>query len=118
MSLQTEFPFTLPKGYVDGSGQLHRTGSMRLGTAADEIEPQRDPRVKENDAFASVILLARTVTNLGTVSTVTTNVIENLFVADFNYLQDFYTLVNFGDVSILDSMEPGAPFPLVTAGSG
>ncbi|WP_210534605.1 hypothetical protein [Thermosulfurimonas marina] len=34
--LQTEFEFTLPKGYVDEEGRLHRQGVMRLATAADE----------------------------------------------------------------------------------
>ncbi|AEV83117.1 hypothetical protein ACPL_2220 [Actinoplanes sp. SE50/110] len=66
MSLHTEFPFTLPKGYVDEEGTLHRTGVMRLATARDEIEPLRDPRVRENESYATVIVLARVVTELGT----------------------------------------------------
>ena len=37
--LQTEFEFTLPLGYADAEGTLHRTGTMRLATAADEILP-------------------------------------------------------------------------------
>ena len=44
MSLQTEFEFTLPRGYVDRSGTLHRNGAMRLATALDEIGPLRDLR--------------------------------------------------------------------------
>ena len=48
MSLQTEFAFTLPRGFVDDAGTLHREGVMRLATARDEIEPLRDARVKEN----------------------------------------------------------------------
>src|SRR3712207_8685640 len=63
-SLQTEYPFTLPKGYVDEHGTVHRTGVMRLACARDEIEPLRDPRVKENDAYATVIVLSRVVTEL------------------------------------------------------
>ena len=47
--LQTEFDFTLPKGYVDSTGTLHRVGTMRLATARDEIEPLRDPRVSGPD---------------------------------------------------------------------
>jgi hypothetical protein len=66
--LQTEFPFTLPKGYVDDDGTLHKTGIMRLACARDEIEPLRDGRVKENEAYATVIVLARVVTQLGTVT--------------------------------------------------
>ena len=48
MMLQTEFPFTLPRGYVDAEGTLHREGVMRLATAFDEIAPMKDPRVQAN----------------------------------------------------------------------
>jgi hypothetical protein len=118
MSLQTEYPFTLPKGYVDEHGTLHRTGTMRLACARDEIEPLRDPRVKENDAYATVIVLARVVTELGTVSRVTTKTVESLFVSDFSYLQDLYRIINFQDASILEAMEPGTPFPLASVEVG
>lgn len=116
--LQTEYSFTLPKGYVDQEGTLHRTGVMRLACARDEIEPLRDARVKENEAYATVIVLAKVVTELGSVGRVTTKVIENLFVGDFSYLQDFYRIVNFGDPTSLETIEAGAPFPreLVEAG--
>lgn len=118
MSLRTEYAFTLPKGYVDQDGRLHREGVMRLATARDELEPQRDPRVRENEAFATVIVLARVVTELGTVSRVTTKVMESLFVSDFGYLQDFYRIINFQDATILDALEPGTPFPPALADSG
>jgi hypothetical protein len=116
--LQTEYSFTLPRGYVDKEGTLHRTGVMRLACARDEIEPLRDGRVKENEAYATVIVLARVVTELGNVRNLTTQVIENLFVGDFNYLQDFYRIVNFGDPTSLETVEAGVPFPqeLVEAG--
>lgn len=118
MSLRTEYSFTLPKGYVDGDGHLHREGVMRLATARDELEPQRDPRVRDNEGYASVIVLARVVTTLGAVSRVTPKVIEDLFVSDFAYLQDLYHIVNFQDASILDSLEPGSPFPPALVDSG
>ena len=80
--LQTEFDFTLPKGYVDSTGTLHRVGTMRLATARDEIEPLRDPRVSgPDDPFLTVIVLSRVVTRLGTLSQVTPREIENLFAA-------------------------------------
>ncbi len=94
MGLQTEFEFTLPRGYVDRDGNLHRQGVMRLATAADEIAPQRDPRVQANQAYLAVILLARVVTKLGSLPDVNTSVIEKLFSADFAYLQDFYGRIN------------------------
>jgi hypothetical protein len=118
MTLQTEYPFTLPKGFVDEDGTLHRTGTMRLACARDEIEPLRDPRVTENEAYATVIVLARVVAELGTVPRVTTKTIESLFVSDFSYLQDLYRIVNFQDPSILDTLEPGIPFPLASVGAG
>lgn len=48
VAFQTEFEFTLPRGYIDRDGNLHRDGVMRLANAADEILPLRDPRVSQN----------------------------------------------------------------------
>jgi len=110
MGLNTEYPFVLPKGFVDDEGTLHREGVMRLATARDELEPLRDNRVKDNEAYATVIVLARVVTELGTVR-VNTATIEKMFASDYRYLQDFYRVINFGDPSVLESMEPGSPFP-------
>jgi hypothetical protein len=92
--IQTEFEFTLPKGYVDSDGNLHRKGVMRLSRAIDEITPMRDPRVKSNPAYATVIILARVITQLGGLEEITTTVIENLFASDLSYLQKFYRQIN------------------------
>lgn len=92
--LQTEFEFTLPRGYVDSSGTLHKKGRMRLATAMDEIAPLRDPRVRANQAYLVIILLARVISQLGTVEMIDTGVIENLFSADLAFLQDFYRRIN------------------------
>ena len=94
MTLQTEFVFTLPRGYADGDGNLHKQGTMRLATAMDEISPLRDLRVKSNQAYLAVVLLARVITKLGSLTEVNTGIIENLFSADFAYLQDFYRRIN------------------------
>jgi hypothetical protein len=94
MAFQTEFEFTLPHGYVDSEGNLHRAGIMRLATAADEILPMKDPRVQANPAYLTVILLSRVVTRLGSLRTVTTRIIEGLFASDLAYLQDFYRRIN------------------------
>ncbi|MBC7880552.1 MAG: hypothetical protein H7Y37_04405 [Anaerolineae bacterium] len=91
---QTEFEFTLPKGYLDPEGNLHRKGVMRLATAIDEITPLRDPRVKANPAYATVIILARVILRLGALQEVTTGVVEGFFSADLNYLQNFYRKIN------------------------
>lgn len=94
MTRQTEFEFTLPVGYTDSDGVVHRKGVMRMATAMDEIAPLRDPRVRNNQAYLAVILLARVITQLGTLSNISTNVIENLFVADLAYLQALYRQIN------------------------
>ena len=94
---QTEVEFTLPRGYVDPDGNLHRQGVMRLATAADEILPLRDPRVQQNQAYHAVIVLARVITRLGDVPTIDTRVIENLFASDLDYLQRLYEHINDAD---------------------
>lgn len=99
--LQTQFEFTLPRGYVDQDGTVHKQGMMRLATAMDEIAPLRDPRVRDNQAYLAVILLSRVVTNLGSITHVTTNVIESLFAADLAYLQSFYRSINEDGVTAL-----------------
>jgi len=93
-TITTVFPFTLPRGYVDARGQVHRDGKMRLATAGDEIWPQTDARVRENPAYLSVLLLTRTVTSLGTLPEVDAQVIENLFASDLAFLQDLYRRIN------------------------
>jgi len=94
--LQTEFDFVLPKGFVDNGGTLHKKGTMRLATAMDEITPLRDPRVRNNQAYLSIILLSKVITKLGTLSgsDINTGVIERLFSSDLAYLQGLYNRVN------------------------
>jgi hypothetical protein len=92
--MQTEIEFTLPRGYVDTSGALHRSGTMRLATARDEIEPLREVAVRQNTAYLTVLLLARTVTRLGTIDEVTPGMVEGLYAADFDHLQRLYERIN------------------------
>lgn len=91
---QTEHEFTLPMGYLDSDGNLHRDGLMRLATAADEILPLKDPRVQKNPAYLVVILLSRVITRLGGVQAITPGTIEGLFAADLAYLQNLYNQIN------------------------
>ncbi|MGH3941500.1 MAG: hypothetical protein ACRDTG_23300 [Pseudonocardiaceae bacterium] len=93
-TLRTEFGFELPRGYVDGSGKVHRSGIMRLATARDELVPLRDDRVRENPAFLTVVLLGRVITRLGTVTDIHAGIIEDLFASDLAFLQDFYRRIN------------------------
>jgi hypothetical protein len=92
--LQTEYAFVLPRGYVTDDGTVHRDGVMRLATARDEILPLRDPRVRENEAYLSIVLLARVLVRLGTITDVNAGVVERLFAADLAFLQDLYRRIN------------------------
>ena len=107
---RTEIEFSLPKGYVDAAGNLHRKGVMRLATAADEILPLRDPRVQQNEAYLTVIVLARVIVKLGTLTDIDTGVIEGLYASDLSYLQRLYETLNAVE-------DEEATSPPVTTGS-
>jgi hypothetical protein len=92
--LQTEFSFTLPHGYVDAEGNLHREGIMRMATAMDEIAPLKDGRVQSNPGYLVIILLSRVITRLGDLEHINPKVIEGLFAGDLAYLQDLYQRIN------------------------
>jgi hypothetical protein len=92
--MQTEFEFTLPKGYLDEAGVVHRHGVMRLSRAMDEIVPLRDPRVKSNPAYATVLILARVIIKLGALEEITPRMVEDFFTGDLDYLQKFYRQIN------------------------
>jgi hypothetical protein len=104
--LQTEFEFTLPRGYADSKGDLHRQGIMRLATALDEIEPLQDARSRANEAYLSILLLSRVVVRLGDISPVTSSVIESLFASDFSYLQGLYVRLNEGGGDLVETQCP------------
>ena len=106
--LQTEYEFVLPRGYVGSDGTLHRKGRMRLATAMDEIGPLRDPRVRANQAYLVIILLARVITQLGSIEVIDTGVIEGMFSADLAYLQDFYRKINEIDLDEAQEQEADA----------
>jgi hypothetical protein len=104
--LQTEFPFTLPRGYVDSQGAVHREGVMRLATAMDEIAPLRDPRVRQNQAYLIIILLSRVITRLGSITNLTPLEIEKLFTSDLAFLQRLYRQLNERGTSIVTAQCP------------
>src|SRR5574341_2296925 len=106
MTFQTEFEFTLPKGYVDEEGNLHKKGTMRLATAADEILPLKDPRVQSNPAYLTVILFSRVITKLGDLQAINTKTIEDLFASDLSYLQEFYRRINENGSSRIKTVCP------------
>lgn len=102
-ALVTELEFTLPMGYRDGDGTLHRQGVMRLATAADEILPLKDHRVQANPAYLSIIVLSRVIVRLGSLDMINTKVVEDLFAVDFNHLQQLYNRIN-----LIEGAEGGA----------
>jgi hypothetical protein len=112
-TFKTEVEFTLPKGYRDSAGVLHRRGVMRLATAGDEILAQGDPRVQRNEAYFGVIVLTRVITQLGDLQAVDTRTVENLYTADFNHLQNLYWQVNRDDDEALEP--PEDPMRAVTS---
>lgn len=101
-----EFEFTLPKGYLDRNGEVHKQGTMRLATAADEILPLRDPRVQQNPAYMSVIILSRVITSLGSLGQIDNKVIENLYTADLAFLQDMYQRINDAEPPVMKVVCP------------
>ena len=92
--LKSEYAFSLPRGLVDSEGNVHREGTMRLATARDEIEPLRSAEVRSNEAYLSVLLLARTVLRIGGFTQITPELVENLYAADFDHLQRLYERIN------------------------
>lgn len=113
MALQTEYTFTLPKGYVDAAGTLHRDGTMRLATARDEIEPLRDQRVTgPDDPYLTILVLARVITELGTLRQIGVSDVENLFAADLAFLQDLYGIINFGSPADVQALQLAATGPI------
>lgn len=106
MAFRTEFNFTLPRGYIDKDGNVHKEGTMRLANAADEILPLKDPRVQQNPGYLTIILLARVVTKLGSMPAVDTRVIENLFTMDLAYLQDLYQRINTMEFPVYKTICP------------
>jgi hypothetical protein len=104
--LQIEFEFTLPCGYIDEQGNLHRQGVMRRANALDEIEPLVDPRVRANEAYLSILLLSRVITRMGTLTQISPAMIARLFATDFIYLQDLYVRVNSADGGVIETQCP------------
>jgi len=94
MPFKTEIEFSLPRGFLDNDGTLHKDGVMRLATAADEILPLKDPRVQANPAYLTIIVLSRVVTRLGSLPDVNPTIVEKLYAADVSYLQSLYQRVN------------------------
>jgi hypothetical protein len=115
--LKVEFPFILPRGYADATGQVHREGGMRLATAIDEIEAIHDPRVLSNEAYLPVALLSRVITRLGGIPSITPAIVEQFYAADLAYLEDLYLRLNLHEQVMVGAVCPhcGMSFQLQVA---
>ena len=119
-SFQTTFEFVLPRGYVDANGAVHHEGTMRLATARDELMPLLDPKVRENEAFLSLVLLARVVTQLGTLPSIDDQVMGGLWATDLAFLQDLYRQINSEGHTLVEVSCPSCStnFAVDMAGGG
>lgn len=104
--MKLEYDFTLPRGYVDKSGGVHRQGTMRLATAADEIQPIRDPRVQQNPEYLSILILSRVITQIEGCDRITPEIIESLYLADMNFLKNMYQSINEIDGPVIETTCP------------
>jgi hypothetical protein len=81
--------FFLPLG-LSWEGKIYRKGHIRLATTLDELEIQGTDDVAMNTRYRDIMLLARVIEDFDTLKPVTTDMIENLYEADFLYLQLLY----------------------------
>lgn len=93
---------------------------MRLATARDELIPLLDPKVRENDAFLSLVLLARVVSKLGDVPAIDDQVMGGLWATDLAFLQDLYRQINSEGHTLIEVTCPSCSFDFAVdmAGDG
>ena len=85
--------FYLPLG-LSWEGKIYRKGHIRLATTLDELEIQKSDNVGWNTRYRDILLLARVIEDFDTLKPVTVEIIENLYEADFLYLQLLYKELN------------------------
>ena len=86
-------PFYLPLG-LSWEGKFYRKGHIRLATTLDELEIQKADDVAMNTRYRDIMLLARVIEDFDALKPVTVAMIENLYEADFLYLQLLYKDLN------------------------
>jgi hypothetical protein len=97
--------FFLPLG-LQWEGKVYREGNIHLATTLDELEIQGTDEVGMNARYRDIMLLSRVVDDFEGLNPVTIEMIENLFEADFLYLQALYRELN-GD----GETKTGVPCP-------
>ena len=96
----TQFTFTLPVGFLDETGNIHREGIMRPVTGIDELYRERNVQVIDNPAYGILVMLSRGMIRLGEISPVAPNILEDLFLSDLDYLQRIYNQINPSEAAI------------------
>ena len=89
--------FYLPLG-LQWEGKTYRAGHIHLATTGDELEIQGTDAVGINTRYRDIMLLARVIDDFEGLHPVTAEMIENLYEADFLYLQLLYKEMN-GDTA-------------------
>lgn len=95
MTIRTTFRFTLPKGTgVKTEPGRKAGGKMRLIQVKDLLSIERDTVVRQGSGAFYVVLLSKTIGELGQEGMVTRKTIEKLSPADFAFLVDFMHEIN------------------------
>ena len=85
--------FCLPLGLSHG-GKIYRRGKMRLVTTGDELEIQTAEEAGFAPRYRDILLLARVIETLDGLGPLSPELIEELYEADFLYLQLLYKEIN------------------------
>lgn len=99
------FSFVLPKGLVDEEGRVHQEGAIRLATGKDEIIGDRHPNLSDYPNYRALVMLSRTIFQLGTLPSITPEALENLFLVDLDYLLNLYNSINPTEAELVLSGE-------------
>ena len=85
--------FFLPLG-ITHNGKICREGTMRHVTTGDELELQTHEEAGQRPRYRDILLLSRVVEEIKGIGPLTPALIEELYEADFLYLQLLYREVN------------------------
>jgi len=95
MTIRTSFKFTLPKGTgIKAEPGRKVSGKMRLIQVKDLVIIERDSKVQKGTGAFYVVLLSKTIEELGQEGLVTSKTIEKLSPIDFAFLVDFMHEIN------------------------
>jgi len=95
MNVRTSFRFTLPKGSgIKAEPGRRVSGTMNLIRVKDLVDIERDTQVQKGGGAFYVVLLSKTIEELGQEGMITRKTIEKLSPVDFSFLVDFLHAIN------------------------